>query len=281
MTMLPWVTMSYNHLYRDLFGAYEARLNNALRGRPQPTEQPAVQIDAAAENGGDAPAAQQEQRQQQQQEEEGGYMVQILRVGNAMLNMLLGDNGEEIVAVAEIELEIGPEEDEQAVLEELQEELGDIAGHDNHNDNDDADAAPPAPQADQVLNVDDPNNVLAPEELIREARATSTTLADLVNGVVSALTFPIVCWGAGEVLRHALPTAWVTRPPSDRAATGLLQEQWGRSLVGGAVFIVARDMLNLYTKHRRVEVRKQRKIRNVPRRRSKTHGSTGTTTPTS
>lgn len=306
MTMLPWVTFSYNRLYRDLFGAYETRLNIALRGRGPPPEEPVggegnnggPQIDRAADN------------HRQRVVEEEGYLAQALRVGNAMLN-LLPDDDELVADEAEIELEIGPEEDEQAIIEQLQQELGEIAGqrvvvvdedeqgqeapppvippNDGANDG----AAPPPvirihrrpadeqqpPNPNQAVNADDPNNVLAPEEPIREARAPSTTLNDIVNGVVSALTFPVVCWGAGEVLRHTLPTAWVTRPPPGRIATGLLQEQWGRSLVGGAVFIVARDILNLYTKHRRVKVRKQRRVRNVPRRQGKAHGSTGTSTP--
>lgn len=293
MTVLPWVSFSYNRIYHDLFGAYERRLNKALRGRGLPNEELAAaegngnggnqHIDVAAEN---AAAI---------QEEDEGYFAQALRVGNAVLNMIGDDNNDEEV-VAEIELHIGPGEDEQAVVEELQHELNEMVGSDSDgvvvveeiaaegeqqpaagraNDDDDAAAEPPPairlgpregnPQAPANNN----NNNQAPEEPIREARGTSTTIIDLVNGVVSALTFPLVCWGAGEVLRYTLPTPWVTRPPYGRAATGLLQEQWGRSLVGGAMFIVARDMVNLYTKHRRVEVRKHRRVRNVPRRNSK------------
>lgn len=285
MTILPWVSFSYNRIYFDLFGAYERRLNQALRGRGAPAEEVHAveggnnegvqQIDVVAENG---PAA---------QEDDEGYFAQALRVGNAVLNMLGDDNDDEVVA--EIELQIGHGHDEQAVVEEVQEELAEVAS--NNSDagmpaadearadaqepaNEPAgDAAAPAPvihieaQADNQPVANNENNNLAPEEPIREARGTSTTLTDLVNGVVSALSIPIVCWGAGEVLRVTLPSTWVMRP-SARAATGLLQEQWGRSLVGGAMFIVARDMVNLYTKHRRVEVRKHRKVRNVPRRKS-------------
>lgn len=294
MTMLPWVSFSYNRIYHDLFGAYERRLNIALRGRGPPTEdvlaveggnnEGGQQVDVVADNG----AA--------EQEDEEGYLAQAMRVGNAVLNMLGDDNNDEEV-VAEIELQIGRADDEQAAIEELHEEFDEVASADGddgpvvleegqneeareqanqQNGENAGDAAAPAPvihleaQADnQPAAAAAPNNGnnMAPEEPIREARGTSTTLTDLVNGVVSALSIPIVCWGAGEVLRVTLPPSWVMRP-SARAATGLLQEQWGRSLVGGAVFIVARDMVNLYTKHRRVEVRKHRKVRNVPRRKA-------------
>lgn len=304
MTVLPWVSFSYNRIYHDLFGAYERRLNKALRGRGLPDEGlPAVdgnnngggqQIDAAADNGDDAA-----------QDEDEGYFAQALRVGNAVLNMMGDDNNDEEV-VAEIELHIGPGEDEQAVMQELQDELNEVAGSDSDQGvivvEEDAAEEPQLPGAAQAAeeagtaeagaderadpppairieprrddqpapnnNGADGNNNQAPEEPIREARGTSTTLTDLVNGVVSALTFPLVCWASGEVLRHTLPTHWVMRP-HPRVVTGLLQEQWGRSLVGGAVFIVARDMVNLYTKHRRVEVRKHRRVRNVPRRKAK------------
>lgn len=291
MTVLPWVSFSYNRLYFDLFGAYERRLNQALRGRALPNEDaPAIeggnnegiqQMGAAADDG------------DMVQEDDEGYFAQALRVGNAVLNMLGDDNNDEEV-VAEIELQIGQGVDEQAVVEELQEDLAEVGsansdepvvvgevgqeevqGHANEQAGENADnAAAPAPvipmdaPADnQAAPNNDNNNNQAPEEPIREARGTSTTLTDLVNGVVSALSIPIVCWGAGEVLRVTLPTSWVMRQNA-RAATGLLQEQWGRSLVGGALFIVARDMVNLYTKHRRVEVRKHRKVRNVPRRKA-------------
>lgn len=292
VTVLPWVSFSYNRLYHDVFGAYERRLNKALRGRGVPNEEPPAidennngggqQINGAAEEG----AA--------DEDEDDGYIAQALRVGNAVLDMI-GDDDDEVV-VAGIEAQIEHGEDEQAVVQELPDEVNELAGADGDQGivvvgeddteapgqparpaagvgNNEAADPPPAigierqqaPNNNNNNPAADGNNNQAPEEPIREARGTSTTFIDLVNSVVSALTFPLVCWASGEVLRHTLPTHWVTRP-HPRVVTGLLQEQWGRSLVGGAVFIVARDMVNLYTKHRRVEVRKHRRVRNVPRR---------------
>lgn len=296
MTALPWVTFSYNRIYFDLFGPYERRLNRALRGRGLAGEEPPAQannngeqqVNAAAENAA-AP----------EEEEDEGYFAQAIRVGNAVLNMM-GDDENDEEFVAEIEVQIGPEEDEQQVVDELQNEineLNDIIGSRNGQgvvvvDGEPAQAPPPAGEAQNAVDtaaddgaaepppairvdprpddrpVENANNQQAPEEPVREARGTSTTFSDLVNGVVSALTFPWVCWASGEVLRHTLPSPWVTKPYS-RVATGILQEQWGRSLVGGAMYVVARDMVKLYTKHRRVEVRKRRRVRNVPRRKVK------------
>lgn len=294
MTALPWVSFSYNRIYFDLFGAYERRLNKSLRGRGLPNEN----APAAEDNDGDVQQFNAgADHAAPPEEEDEGYFAQALRLGNAVLNMMGDDNNDEGI-VAEIELQIGPEEDEQQVAQELQNEvdaLNEIAAgnrvapevvvvqEENAQEPQQAgqveeggDAAEPPPairiepraEAQPVQNANNDNNQQAPEEPIREARGTSTTLTDLVNGVVSALTFPLVCWASGEVLRHTLPTSWVTRPNS-RVVTGLLQEQWGRSLVGGAMFIVARDMVNLYSKHRQVEVRKHRRVRNVPRRKVK------------
>ncbi|KKY35841.1 putative phytanoylhydroxylase [Diaporthe ampelina] len=283
MTMMPWVSFSYNRIYYDILGGYERRLNKALRGRGLPNEQlPAAenpdggqQANVAAEN--PAPA----------EEDDEGYFAQAMRVGNAVLNLMGDENNQEEV-VAEIELHIGPEEDEIAAIQELQDELNDQGivvveerpaenaeaqaveqpQEQNQSERGDQDAAEPPPpimiepQGNGEQNAppnDNNNNNQAQEEPIRERNGgPSTTLTDLVNGVVTAITFPLVCWGAGEILRHALPDNWITRT-HPRAATGLLQEQWGRSLVGGMVFIVARDAVNLYTKHRRVEVRKHRR----------------------
>lgn len=308
MTMMPWVSFSYNRIYYDLLGGYERRLNKALRGRGLPNEQlPAAenadggqQANAAADN--PAPA----------DEDDEGYFAQAMRVGNAVLNLMGDENNQEEV-VAEIELHIGPDQDEAAAIQELQDELNDQgvivveeradggagAGaqaaeqpqEQNASEGGEQDGAEPPPpirieplgngeQNPPPNNNNNVNNNQAQEEVIRERNGgPSTTLTDLVNGVVTAITFPLVCWGAGEILRHTLPDNWIMRAHS-RAATGLLQEQWGRSLVGGMVFIVARDAVNLYTKHRRVEVRKHRRVRNVPRRKSKptqTHQADETT----
>lgn len=291
---MPWVSFSYNRIYYDFCGAYERRLNKELRGRGPPNEEPPP---VAINEGGQQPNPAADNPAAAGNDDEDGYFAQALRVGNAVLN-LLGDEDNEQGVVAEIELQLGPGEDEQAAIRELQDELNEQGiivvdeepAGDNRGQADDAQsegeqqaagqdqgaaAGPPAPvvvepQADNnrpELNGNDMNNNnLAQEEPVRERNGTSTTLTELVNGVVSALTFPIVCWGAGEVLRHTLPVHWVARP-HPRVVTGILQEQWGRSLVGGVVFVVARDVVNLYTKHRRVQVRKHRRVRNVPRRR--------------
>jgi hypothetical protein len=97
----------------------------------------------------------------------------------------------------------------------------------------------------------------------------------LINNVVTSLLFPAISYGMGELIRAAVPKDWVTRRalpmslfgrPSPRAPRGLLQEQWGRSLVGGCLFVVLRDAITLYTKYRRVQVKSKRRVKNVEKR---------------
>lgn len=85
------------------------------------------------------------------------------------------------------------------------------------------------------------------------------------NFIAGALTFPAICYGAGELLRAILPSKMTTRPLS-RPLTGLLQERWGRSLVGGCLFVVLKDAFFLYVKYRRAMIRPMRKIVNEKNR---------------
>lgn len=96
----------------------------------------------------------------------------------------------------------------------------------------------------------------------------------MVSFVAGALLWPGVCYGMGALMRMLLPRRFVTRPTavagSSKApitATGLLQERWGRSLVGGCLFVVLKDAFSLYVKYRRAMDRPHRRVRNVDRSR--------------
>lgn len=101
-----------------------------------------------------------------------------------------------------------------------------------------------------------------------------TILSNVSNAIVSALILPGVSFAAGEALRLVLPKEWTAAPlrnPWMRAGSsgrlGLFQQQWGRSLVGGCLFIVLRDMLRVYTKTRKVAALSNRRVKNVDRPR--------------
>ncbi|KAI1271956.1 hypothetical protein F5Y07DRAFT_392372 [Xylaria sp. FL0933] len=86
-----------------------------------------------------------------------------------------------------------------------------------------------------------------------------------INFIAGALLWPGVCYGVGELMRHVLPSRFVTKPPSG-PATGLLQERWGRSFIGGCLFVVLKDAFFLYVKYKKMMNRPYRRIKNSDRR---------------
>lgn len=90
-------------------------------------------------------------------------------------------------------------------------------------------------------------------------------LGAVLNYLAGALMWPTVSYGAGSLLRLALPSSWVTKPASG-PVTGILQERWGRSLVGGCLFVVLKDAFFLYVKWRTTINRPYRRVRNIDRR---------------
>jgi hypothetical protein len=91
--------------------------------------------------------------------------------------------------------------------------------------------------------------------LDREFRQVIST-AQIATTVMGALFFPAVSSLMGDLLKVTLPKNWVIKSTSP----GLLQEKWGRSLVGGCLFVVLKDALNLYVKWRKAKDQGKRKI---------------------
>ncbi|KFA77000.1 hypothetical protein S40288_08582 [Stachybotrys chartarum IBT 40288] len=99
-------------------------------------------------------------------------------------------------------------------------------------------------------------------------------LSSISNALVSSLILPGVSFAMGEALRLALPRSWTEthrvgqwyRGTAGRP--GLLQQQWGRSLIGGCMFVVIRDAVRLWAKYRRVVAMENRQVKNVKRRRT-------------
>lgn len=88
--------------------------------------------------------------------------------------------------------------------------------------------------------------------------------------IMGALFFPAVSSAMGELLKVALPSRWVTRQASratGRRSNGLLQEQWGRTIVGGCLFVVLKDVVNLYCKWRKAKSLRDRKVIDYMRRK--------------
>ncbi|KAF2863795.1 hypothetical protein K470DRAFT_201388, partial [Piedraia hortae CBS 480.64] len=99
---------------------------------------------------------------------------------------------------------------------------------------------------------------LAPVQVPQDRRMTFSTTA-IAEHVLGALLLPTVAGLSGEVLRLALPAAWATKPAGS-AARGLLQHKWGRSLVGGCLFIMVKDAVWLYVKWKMASMHKRRRV---------------------
>lgn len=88
--------------------------------------------------------------------------------------------------------------------------------------------------------------------------------AQVMTTVMGALFFPAVSSVMGNLLKYTLPTKWVTYQSRTTAkgiqAAGLLQEKWGRSVVGGCLFVVLKDALILYCKWRRAQNQGKMKV---------------------
>jgi hypothetical protein len=96
-----------------------------------------------------------------------------------------------------------------------------------------------------------------------------TVLSNFSNQLVSALILPGISFAMGEALRMALPARWTQSSlcPFRKRPPGLLQQQWGRSLVGGCLYVVIKDVVRVYAKHRKVAAMSNRRVKNVDRPR--------------
>lgn len=87
--------------------------------------------------------------------------------------------------------------------------------------------------------------------------------AQIASTIMGALFFPAISSIVGDILKYTLPSTLVAYrySPELRKLTsswggvipdrGLLKEKWGRTVVGGCLFVVLKDALTLYVKWQR------------------------------
>ncbi|KAL1998947.1 hypothetical protein VTN02DRAFT_5312 [Thermoascus thermophilus] len=98
----------------------------------------------------------------------------------------------------------------------------------------------------------------------------TSTLADTVLG---ALLFPAISASMGGLLKLILPKSWTTPPPFvDRGRVGLLQSRWGRSVVGGCLFVLLKDALVLYCRWKLAQTHRKRRVLNYDRTKKQVVG---------
>lgn len=91
---------------------------------------------------------------------------------------------------------------------------------------------------------------------------------NIADTLLGALLFPAISASVGGVLKMALPRAWTAAPASTLekgGRVGLLQSRWGRSVVGGCLFVLLKDALVLYCRWKLAQTHRKRKVLNYDR----------------
>lgn len=97
------------------------------------------------------------------------------------------------------------------------------------------------------------------------------TAVKIANSVFGALLFPSIAATMGEIIRISLPAAWtvphvgftrsIARNTKWQAVpTGLLQTRWGRSIVGGCLFVVLKDAVRIYCRWKIATSHRKRRV---------------------
>lgn len=109
-----------------------------------------------------------------------------------------------------------------------------------------------------------------------QERLLSFSTTALAEKILGALFFPTIASLSGEALRIFLPKAWTTKPLASSSfglrsgrVTGLLQHKWGRSIVGGCLFVVFKDAVMLYFRWKLAQQHRSRRVLDYDRKTKK------------
>ncbi|KAM0196213.1 hypothetical protein ACHAPQ_000192 [Fusarium lateritium] len=290
MAAFPYVRAAYFNFWREFVFPFEVNLNRQIMGLPP------------IEPRRDQPPA--NERQPEPRNGEGGVVGFLNGLIEALEGDEADDEGHDGAVGVQAEGEERPgvvielvieevDRDDQDDWDERPAEQDDGVPQDHANpegpaqrqDNEaqvdiplDPEQAPQDPAPDAIVAPAAGNDIEAAQQNQHEAPQApparrpglGTILSGVSNAIVSALILPGVSFAMGELLRLALPKQWTAGFSLSRGSTmrpGLLQQQWGRSLVGGCLYVVIKDVLRLYTKYRKVAAMSNRRVKNVDRAR--------------
>lgn len=98
---------------------------------------------------------------------------------------------------------------------------------------------------------------------------STSRMAELMMG---ALAFPSVCAAVGEGLRAVLPASWTVPLKGSTGRdvpTGLLQTRWGRSIIGGCLFVVLKDALRIYCRWKMAQAFRHRRVQDYDKKKGR------------
>lgn len=270
LAIFPYIRSIYYNMWREFVFPYEMKLNRQILGLPP--------LDPRQSN-----AAARENRRNADRNGEGGIIGFLQNI----LDALDPDDEEQagINVEGEVRIEVQQEEapagennqDGELVFEVVIEEEEAVENNEENNGENNDDAPVELPNVHQVeipggndgQQEQQDEQHEAPQAPPVQRAGIGTILSNVSNSLVNALILPGVSFAMGEVLRLALPKSWTTAP-SVRfwgQRPGLLQQQWGRSLIGGCLYVVLKDAIRLYAKNRKVAAMSNRRVKNVDRRR--------------
>ena len=223
VAVLPYIRTAYNELYRHTFSDLEKKWDKAVQRKPREGET-------------------EEQVAAGQQEDQ--------REGQAILDFEL-----EFIEVEEEREEPPPPAARPAPVQ-------DAAGNAN------ADAPAVEANGDQAAQAP-PQQPARRRDRNWEIHQNVST-ASVISTVMGALFFPAISSVMGDMLKHSLPRTWVTKQGerlglrvdirTGDGPKGFLQEKWGRTILGGCLFVVLKDVVTLYCKWRKARDFGKRKI---------------------
>ncbi|SPQ23912.1 e19e0c80-968f-4d25-ba82-e30450deb32e [Thermothielavioides terrestris] len=249
MILMPYVHLGYACLFRGLFGPLDRRLNRTLRGLRAEEPDAARREEAAPAVAAPEPVA--EAADARNPEEVDGIWGAVANLGGAVLGLFRELPLEQVNV--EVRINGGADDfpraqagqaPEAAQMLEIDEDFQIRAGNAAPEP---AEQQQPAPQPEQrnqrpPRNQDDHNNERGND--INNGNDNDNNdnndagevsyFRRFINNIATSLLMPAISYG---------------------------MERWGRSLVGGCLFLVLQDVVALYTKYRRVQVKAKRRIR--------------------
>lgn len=164
-------------------------------------------------------------------------------------------------------------------------QAADEVQHEGERAAQEGDQAAPAPnipdnRANQRAQVNGEPGNQQQRQVLQADRRLSFSPAAVAENVLGALAFTTIAELSGEVLKLALPESWTSLPAAAASAAGgragvrfgargILQEKWGRSLIGGCLFVVLKDALMLYVRWKMAQTHRNRRVLDFDRSRSR------------
>ncbi|CAM1507437.1 Fc.00g070780.m01.CDS01 [Cosmosporella sp. VM-42] len=288
MAMFPYIRSAYFNLWREFVFPYEVNFNRKIMGLPplEPRQNDQVNHRRDANRNGEGgimgflqgllDALDPDDEHEHDHDHNHAHGMQVV-----------DDDGGVVMELVIEEIHDGEEGDDDDEWEDEDNDrapLMDVPDPQFELPRDQQERNRPAEQPEQDAPADRPldqpadqpadeHNHEVPQAPPARRPSLSSILSSISNSIVTALILPGISFVMGELIRLALPRAWTSPsanyPWSWHRRPGLLQQQWGRSLVGGCLYVVMKDAVRFYTKYRKVAAMDHRKVKNVDRKRDR------------